>query len=876
MHSSDGSARRASVTASIRGPTEEVESSEKPRYVVTDGSWDGDGEVGLFMGMLKCARIRVGNSEHMKSGSQAEKWSGNRIQKKKSDKGKSDIFQVKRFFKVFDKEATKTINPKDDQGSDEKSVPGDHVDYKKGNEETSQIKGSLMPFIPDAEEIDLSWNELVGGSMMLLTPHLGHVSSLRILSLSNCGLTADDVGALGEALEHIPNLQVLDLSWNNGLGGALSRLTQHFTSNCELKSLNLTECSLKAEDGDSLAQAISKMSRIEVLELSENKELGSTMKNITEEKLKMLIFVGFETALYVLTSGRRSAFQYWPYLRKLDLSCNKATGGGFCEAAARLTAFKQLEMLDIHQCCLSRADVTALTQVIPLLSNLQFLDISSNKNIGLSSEHLFSRLRFLPKLKSVNISNCTLKKESFAGLAEASHYLMDLQMLDLSWNKCVGGNLNLLSGALQSATGLQSLLLSSCNLVTQDLAVIGSNICTRWMYEMEHHPAAEFDPFYYLEYKRPWFSWLCALGRVVNSVAEFTSVVTSGIAVSGLPPSDIRVLQDTVVDMDIQALCSSMDNLVVNVQKIQDTIDQKSMLEPRIPIPDLFFGDRTKFLSFRNNCKLFLALKPHSSGNPIQQVLIIISFLRGDPQDWAFSLAPGDSALSNVDAFFQALGLLYDELNSVDQAEKNLLALCQGQDDVEVYCQKFRKWSVLTLWNESALAALFRKGLSEALKDVMVGFPMPAGLNESMSLAIQIGRRLRERKSVHHLAVLSERKPEPMQCDRTMTKVERQEHRRLNRLCFYCGDSTHAISNCPKRTRRFDSSAVIGTVQSKFLLSITLMCSLSSYSVMAFVDSGAALNLMDLDYAKRCGFFLEPLRCPIPLRGIDATPFGQE
>ncbi|CAJ0966619.1 unnamed protein product [Ranitomeya imitator] len=139
----------------------------------------------------------------------------------------------------------------------------------------------------------------------------------------------------------------------------------------------------------------------------------------------------------------------------------------------------------------------------------------------------------------------------------------------------------------------------------------------------------------------------------------------------------------------------------------------------------------------------------------------------------------------------------------------------------------------------------------------------------------KIGRRLRERKSVHHLAVLSESKPEPMQCDRTMTKVERQEHRRRTDCVFYCGDSTHAISNCPKRTRRFDSSAVIGTVQSKFLLSITLMCSLSSYSVMAFVDSGAALNLMDLDYAKRCGFFLELLRCPIPLRGIDATPLAK-
>ncbi|CAJ0965001.1 unnamed protein product [Ranitomeya imitator] len=44
---------------------------------------------------------------------------------------------------------------------------------------------------------------------------------------------------------------------------------------------------------------------------------------------------------------------------------------------------------------------------------------------------------------------------------------------------------------------------------------------------------------------------------------------------------------------------------------------------------------------------------------------------------------------------------------------------------------------------------------------------------------------------------------------------------------------------------------------------------------MAFVDSGAALNLMDLEYARRCGFFLEPLQYPIPLRGIDATPLAK-
>ncbi|CAJ0968812.1 unnamed protein product [Ranitomeya imitator] len=126
------------------------------------------------------------------------------------------------------------------------------------------------------------------------------------------------------------------------------------------------------------------------------------------------------------------------------------------------------------------------------------------------------------------------------------------------------------------------------------------------------------------------------------------------------------------------------------------------------------------------------------------------------------------------------LGLLYDEPNSVDHAEKTLLALCQGQEAAELYCQKFRKWSVLTKWNEEALAAIFRKGLSETLKDVMVGFPTLAGLSESMSLAIQIDRRLRERKAVHHMAVSSEQSSEPMQHDRILTRIERQEFRQMD------------------------------------------------------------------------------------------------
>lgn len=55
-----------------------------------------------------------------------------------------------------------------------------------------------MPFLLDVEEIDLSWNDLIGGSLKLVTPHFNHVSRLRILNLSNCGLTSDDTAVLGK------------------------------------------------------------------------------------------------------------------------------------------------------------------------------------------------------------------------------------------------------------------------------------------------------------------------------------------------------------------------------------------------------------------------------------------------------------------------------------------------------------------------------------------------------------------------------------------------------------------------------------------------------------------------------------------------------
>ncbi|XP_060098483.1 leucine-rich repeat-containing protein 31 isoform X1 [Heteronotia binoei] len=335
---------------------------------------------------------------------------------------------------------------------------------------------AILPLLPDLEEIDLSWNDLIRGALQPLTLQFSHTQKLTVLRLNNCRLTAKDITSLGVALEVTPYLEILDLSWNNNIGGNLSSLTQKIPKGYHLKTLKVTDCSLTMEDGKSLAQLLNRIQSLEELDLSINKNIGRSLKSIAQE----LKYVSGLKVLNLHMCGLKQdgfqclddAFQYLRELKKLDVSCNKEMGGGFRNSDAHLANLRDLEVLDLHQCCITEEDMAILTQIIPLLSSLQELDLSSNKSVGLSSDNLLSRFRFLPKLKSVLLSNCSLQQNSFASLAEAALHLPELKILDLSWNKCVGGNLKLILKALNLEAELQELRLSSCSLVDKDLACL--------------------------------------------------------------------------------------------------------------------------------------------------------------------------------------------------------------------------------------------------------------------------------------------------------------------------------------------------------------------------------------------------------------------
>ncbi|KAL6097524.1 lrrc31 [Pungitius sinensis] len=331
---------------------------------------------------------------------------------------------------------------------------------------------TLLHLLPRLEELDVSWNELIGGCLPALTSHLQQVGGIRALRLCSCRLNAADVTALGEALCSVPLLEVLDLSWNSGVGGvALQCLLGKAPP--RLRELHLVACRLTAADAAALAGTVSAVPGLCVLDLSCNPQLAQEVDAGGFAALaSRLPHAAALAALRLQDCGLRpgglealgGSLHHLLSLRELDLSCNKSLAGGLKALTPHLAHLTHLESLDLHLCRLTRSDLEALIQVLPSMVGLTQLDVSSNQEAGGVVEQLVAALP-LPQMRRLPLNSCSLNRDGFTALALAVPALLSV---DVSWCKVVGGRLALLLDALQPSVVLE-LRLSSCDLTTEDL-----------------------------------------------------------------------------------------------------------------------------------------------------------------------------------------------------------------------------------------------------------------------------------------------------------------------------------------------------------------------------------------------------------------------
>uniref|UniRef100_A0A3B5APR1 Leucine rich repeat containing 31 n=1 Tax=Stegastes partitus TaxID=144197 RepID=A0A3B5APR1_9TELE len=193
------------------------------------------------------------------------------------------------------------------------------------------------------------------------------------------------------------------------------------------------------------------------------------------------------------------SLRYLPSVRELDLSCNKQLSGGLGRLTCHLAHVAHLERLDLHLCCLTHDDLMHLIQVLPSLTSLTELDVSSNQEAGGVVRQLVSALPVM-QMRRLPLNSCSLNQESLTALGTNTptqtcfspftrQFLICwnetvrdsgacppsncTEHVDVSWCKVVGGRLALLLDVLQPSV-IVELRLSSCDLITDDLQNLGN------------------------------------------------------------------------------------------------------------------------------------------------------------------------------------------------------------------------------------------------------------------------------------------------------------------------------------------------------------------------------------------------------------------
>ncbi len=108
---------------------------------------------------------------------------------------------------------------------------------------------------PNLQELELSSNSYMSGAgLRALLRDAWPL--LRLLRLSFCSLRLDDIFeiSLANKRESLPCMQILDLTGNPGISGGLAVLLKNSCST--LECLHLRECSLTADDGNALFDAV--------------------------------------------------------------------------------------------------------------------------------------------------------------------------------------------------------------------------------------------------------------------------------------------------------------------------------------------------------------------------------------------------------------------------------------------------------------------------------------------------------------------------------------------------------------------------------------------------------------------------------------------
>jgi hypothetical protein len=254
--------------------------------------------------------------------------------------------------------------------------------------------------------------------------------------------------------------------------------------------------------------------------------------------------------------------------------------------------------------------------------------------------------------------------------------------------------------------------------------------------------------------------------------------------------------------------------------------------EPKAPLPTKFDGTRTLLRGFLLQLNLVFKLQPSRYMTDTSKVLTCGALLAGKALAWFNPICEQEGIpanailLSSWSSFQTALDANFGVLDRAITAGHCIRALSQKDRTAASYAADFNVLAADLDWNDSALMAQFRSGLSGKIKDRFLAYQETTSLAEMVKLAIRIDARIseheREMRSHHHSGparppfqpplvpppAMPFNAGSPMDLDAVtlrrpagpLTPTEKA-FRKKKGLCMYCGLAGHVVADCPSCPR---------------------------------------------------------------------------
>lgn len=280
---------------------------------------------------------------------------------------------------------------------------------------------------------------------------------------------------------------------------------------------------------------------------------------------------------------------------------------------------------------------------------------------------------------------------------------------------------------------------------------------------------------------------------------------------------------------EVETLTTQMAELSDRFRELQSVLSSAAPMgsqplaqlepEPHANNPPLYDGDPNSCRAFLSQCALVFALQPRRYATERLKIAYVITLLTGKARDWGTAVWDARAHFcSNFEDFRCEMMKLFDRSVKGDEAASRLARLRQGGRSVTEYAIQFKTLAASCGWNEEALRAMFREGLSFDIQDEIATHELPKTLEGFIDLAIRVESRLhlRQRRLTSRPSWgLEDTQPfkpqqpplspqmdsEPMQLGRLHLSAQERQHRLVKGLCLYCGGSGHFVQSCPLKAR---------------------------------------------------------------------------